>query len=285
MNDVTLRSTVNRWECDENAHMNVQFYFAKFDDADRVFRDRFALPSLTRAARLTRHVRYHREAAAGAMIEVRSAVVRRDGEPVAVRHRMTSEPGGMVTATALDTYRPDALLRISAGLQAPSADWEEISGARPRGLDIAPAGENDEAATRHRIATYHGVFHPRDFAADGYPLDRAFISCFTDAAPHIWWEGGIEPAWLQQNNFGRVAVEMKLTYGAMPQPGGVVSMDTAFLAVGNTTFTLRHTLTSGGRIVAYGELVSLMMDLDRRKAVPLPECAERMRQLAATGSR
>ena len=284
MNHVTLRSTVNTWGCDENAHMNVQFYFAKFDDADRVFRARFTLPSLSRKARLTRHVRYHREAAAAAMIEIRSAIVRRNGKPVAVRHLMTSEPDHLILATALDTYQPDALAQISADLQAPSVDWGEISDALPRGLHITPSREDDEASLRQRIATYHGVLHPRDFAADGHLLDRAIISCFTDAAPHTWWEGGIEPAWLQQNNFGRVAVEMKLTYGAMPQPGAVVSMETAFLAVGNTTFTLRHTLTSAGQIIAYGDLVSLMMDLDRRKAVPLPERADRMRQLAAAGS-
>nr|WP_306268237.1 acyl-ACP thioesterase [Pararhizobium sp. IMCC3301] len=282
MNEVTLRSTVNTWQCDENAHMNVQFYFAKFDDADRVFRDRFALPSLSRAMRLTRHVRYHREAAAAAMIEVRSAIVQRDGKPAAVRHQMTSEPGHAVIATALDTYQPDALAQISARLQVPTVDWDDISNALPRGLDIAPSGEDSDTSTRSGIATYHGVLHPRDFAADGHLLDRAVISCFTDAAPHAWAAGGIEPAWLQQNKFGRVAVEMKLTYGAVPKPGAIVSLETAFLAVGNTTFTLRHTLTSSGRIVAYGELVSLMMDLDLRKAVPLPERADQMRQLAAT---
>ena len=34
----TLFSFVNRWECDENDHLNVQFYFSRFDEADRQFR-------------------------------------------------------------------------------------------------------------------------------------------------------------------------------------------------------------------------------------------------------
>lgn len=34
----TLFSFVNRWECDENDHLNVQFYFSRFEEADRQFR-------------------------------------------------------------------------------------------------------------------------------------------------------------------------------------------------------------------------------------------------------
>ena len=30
---VTQRGFVNTWECDENEHLNVQFYFARFADA------------------------------------------------------------------------------------------------------------------------------------------------------------------------------------------------------------------------------------------------------------
>ena len=29
----TLKSYVNTWECDENDHLNVQFYFRFFEDA------------------------------------------------------------------------------------------------------------------------------------------------------------------------------------------------------------------------------------------------------------
>lgn len=280
MGYVTLRSTVNTWQCDENAHMNVQFYFAKFDDADRVFRSHFALPSLTGDARHTRHVRYHREAAAAAMLEVQSAIVLRNGEPVAVIHRMTNEPDRFVMATALDRYEPQAMERVSTTAQLPFVDWETITDALPRGLEGAPTSAPTNALARETVPTYSGVFHPKDFDADGDLLDRAYISCFTDGAPHSWWEGGIEPDWLKQNGFGRVAVELKLTYGVAPPQGSVVTMQTAFINVGKSTFTLRHTLTCEGDVVGYGEVVSLMMDLETRKAVPLPIRAQRMKDLA-----
>lgn len=280
MHHVTLLTSVNTWECDENAHMNVQFYFAKFDDANRIFCSQFPLSSLTRDHRLTRHVRYHREALAAAMIEIRSALVMQEGRSAGICHLMSNAADKTLMATALDTYRPDALAQISAGPDLPAIDWSEITEIHPRGLNISPASRSE--TSEHQTPTYSGILHPRDFAADGALLDRAYVSCFTDGAPHSWSTGGITPAFLNSNNFGRVAVELKLTYGATPKPGAVINMTTAFQNVGKTTFTVRHTLTSDGEIIACGDLVSLMMDLELRKAVALPVEADRMRQLAAT---
>ncbi len=280
MRHITLLTSVNTWECDENAHMNVQFYFAKFDDANRIFCDQFPLPALTRENQLTRHVRYHREAGAAAMIEIHSALVLQDGRVAAVCHFMTNAAENTLMATALDTYQAEALGTISADPDIPSVAWSEITDALPRGLTLSPVRQFDAGSERYQTPTYQGIFHPRDFAADGDLLDRAYVSCFTDGAPHSWLAGGITPEFLNHNNFGRVAVELKLTYGARVKPGAMVSMTTAFQQVGNTTFTVRHTLTSNGEVVGYGDLVSLMMDLNLRKAVALPAEAERMKQLA-----
>ncbi len=280
MRHLSLQTSANTWECDENAHMNVQFYFAKFDDANRIFCDRFPLAALSRSARLTRHVRYHREAYAAGMIEVRSALVLQEGCAAAICHFMINSAENTLLATALDTYQPHALDQVSTDLQIPSVSWSEISDARPRGLPLPPASASKDDANRTQSPTYQGIFHPADFAADGVLLDRAYVSCFTNAAPHSWSAGGITPEFLTRNNFGRVAVEMKLTYGTNVEPGAVAHMTTAFLNVGRTTFTVRHTLAAGSRIIAYCDLVSLMMDLDLRKAVALPPEADRMRQLA-----
>lgn len=280
MHHVTLQTSVNTWECDENAHMNVQFYFAKFDDANCIFFTQFPLFPLIKENRLTRHVRYHREAGAAAMIEIRSALVVRNGRATAICHTMSNVAENTIMATALDTYHSDALEQVFMNPDTPVIDWSDITEAQPRGLDISPATQSDAGSTHYQTPTYQGVLHPRDFAADGDLLDRAYISCFTDGAPHSWSAGGITPDFLNRNNFGRVAVELKLTYGATPQPGAVISMATAFQHVGKTTFTVRHTLVSNGVIIAYGDLVSLMMDLERRKAVPLPAEADRMRRLA-----
>src|SRR5690606_16110861 len=57
----TLFSSVNRWECDENDHLNVQFYFTRFEEADRQFRLLSGLSDALVGSRRVRHVRYHCE--------------------------------------------------------------------------------------------------------------------------------------------------------------------------------------------------------------------------------
>jgi acyl-CoA thioester hydrolase len=57
----TLFSFVNCWECDENDHLNVQFYLARFEEADRQFRLLSGLSDALAGARRARHLRYHEE--------------------------------------------------------------------------------------------------------------------------------------------------------------------------------------------------------------------------------
>ena len=70
----TLNSFVNRWECDENDHLNVQFYFSRFEEADRQFRLLCGLSETLVGARRVRHVRYHKELRTGDLITVHSSV-------------------------------------------------------------------------------------------------------------------------------------------------------------------------------------------------------------------
>lgn len=68
----SLKSFVNRWECDENDHMNVQFYWTKFQTAALHFRLAAGLDDLPETARSSRHVRYHSEVHAADPLVVRS---------------------------------------------------------------------------------------------------------------------------------------------------------------------------------------------------------------------
>ena len=70
----TLYSFVNRWECDENDHLNVQYYFSRFEEADRQFQLISGLNEALVGARRVRHVRYHKELRTGDLIVVRSAI-------------------------------------------------------------------------------------------------------------------------------------------------------------------------------------------------------------------
>ncbi len=112
----TLRAFVNTWECDENAHMNVQFYYDRFEVADLQFQALAGLEEAALGARGVRRVRYLSEMMASELILVRSAVVRNGPHPVTIVHQMSDPTSGRLTATALDGY-PSADPTVIANIE------------------------------------------------------------------------------------------------------------------------------------------------------------------------
>jgi len=106
-------------------------------------------------------------------------------------------------------------------------------------------------------------------------LTQFYIAGFTDGVPHIWDHIGITGSWLQKNNFGRVAVEMKLSILQPARVGAVLKLVSRSPRVGEKTITLVHQVVDmeTGSVYATGEVVGLIMDLEGRKALPIPEFA------------
>lgn len=101
----TLLSFVNTWECDENDHLNVQFYFSKFEEADRQFRMLTGFSEALVGARRVRHVRYHAELVAASLITVKSYVAFDGPHMLSVVHEMIEGSTGEICATAIDATR------------------------------------------------------------------------------------------------------------------------------------------------------------------------------------
>lgn len=272
------RGVVNTWECDENAHMNVQFYWAKFADADAHFLAMTGLGPNLIGPRRTRHVRYHKELRAGTGLVFTSFCAPDGPHPFAVVHEMREAETGVVAATALDGYYPppatiQALASKEAKYGGPTSDL-----AKPRAFAAPPSTlDVKEAAlfARGAAVTYRGRVLPSDCEADGGMGDRGYVARVTDAASHAWDLAGLTRALLDRSGAGRVAVEMKLTRGAPLVAGDLVHIVTGFLSVERTTFAMRHHLfeTRSGRPAAVVDVVALILDLGTRRSMPLPEIA------------
>ncbi len=274
----TLNSFVNTWECDENDHLNVQFYFAKIDEADRQFRFLTGLSDAVVGTRRVRHVRYHGELFAAALITVRSSVAFDGPHVLSVVHEMVDASSGRLAATVLDGYAPqprtaDALRKRFADVEAP---MQEL--AAPRSFDAAAAATTaaaDALLEAGAISVNRATVMPRDCTAEGRAEDRFLLGCFTDGAPHLWERTAMTRAWLEKNDYGRVAMEMKLSYGTVLKAGTPVHVVSGFTGVTRKTFSFRHHLfdSAAGRLAAVMDVSALVLDLEARKAVPLPDAA------------
>lgn len=276
----TLLSFVNRWECDENDHLNIQFYFGMFEEADRHFQLLSGFSDALAGPKRVRHVRFHRELRCGDLVRVTTGVVFDGPYMLTLVHEMFNSSSGELTATAIDGYAPSAA--SAKTLRARFRDFMEPmpAHAMPREIPASPASTklsleallNAEAILSHR-ATVLTCHHGTDNRAD----DRFAVSCANNASPHVWERTPLNQAYREANGLGRTAAETKLTWLSPLKAGDAVLVVSGVTAVQDKSFTLRHHLFESRtkRMAAVCDSVVLSMDLRDRKAVTFPEQARR----------
>lgn len=269
----TYRSFVNTWECDENNHWNVQFYFRAFQQAREVFLAETAGTEIPSAPELF-HVRYLQELSAAQSILIRSGVIGIGEFAGWLVHLLENSETGELCATCLD--RSKAQSNFTGGL-----DPSHISRAMPRGVKSNMAAPDESAALLadgSAIVSHKSVVRPFEVDHHGDLLFHAIISRFTDCASHVWTHAGLTTAWLEQNQCGRVAVETKLTRLANVQVGSPLRIVSRVADRADKSFAIVHQLENlaTGKPVAHGEVRCVVMDLTKRRVIALPHVMKRI---------
>ena len=271
---VTLNQFVNIWECDENDHMNVQFYYAKFDDAGQIFAVCNGLETAL-GKRIGRHVRYHSELRGGAQIRILSSLVGGGDSNIGpqsgcyVQHVMQDCDSGRLAATALDWHEGaarTAYARIIDLLDMKAAP-RALKAPADRGIRQAPA--------KPEAAVSRGILHPALCDAQGIARDQAYIGAVSDAASHAWDRIGVSTEWLNTHGFGRVAVEMRLCVHSPMRLGELYQLQLAFTGVQSRAFTKRYDFFDlrDGRHIAFLETAAMILNHTTRRSEPLPDFA------------
>ncbi|RST87087.1 thioesterase [Aquibium carbonis] len=262
----THRSFVNTWECDDNAHMNVQFYFKRFDEAAR-FLAGMNGGDMAGPLPRTRHVRYHAELHAGGITRTLSAIVA-DGRFAGYTvHLLEDIETGRVAATALDA--PTGI--PAAGNQVRESDVEQ---ALPRGVDAAPSLPMPprEVLALGGLVSSRTIVQPMQCDAVGELLAQGFVGRLSDAAAHVWEVAGVGIARLRELGYGRVALEMKLTHHQPAKAGDALLIHSHAVPTGGKALQLHHEITrfADGAPVATAQVVAVILDLTTRKSVAMP---------------
>lgn len=272
---VTRRELVNRWECDENDHWNIQFYVRSFEQASEIAAIKSGAGEVPAGRPRMIHVRYHRE-----MMESRGVVtsVARIGDGPfagAIVHAITDAESGVLSATALETPVPfDAGNAIYPGL--PEITAAEAEPAMPRGVPAGPDPAEDTEAMLRRgkaIESHCGVVRVHETNIEREILATAVVSRFSDGATHVWNHAGVLPHWLRENGHGRVAVEMKIGMLEAAREGDPLRLVSWAFDPQGKTFALRHQMENmkTGQIVATGYVRCLVLNHQTRRAVALPD--------------
>ncbi len=259
---ITHKSFVNSWECDENVHLNVQFYWKRFDQAAEIFQHS---EGLKQQRWTSRHVRYHAELGMSANTLVRSACVADSNSLV---HQLYGAGGEVLSASAVDQFADP--------FEAPNAQVKTVpDAALPRSLQTEPLlveNTKDILEDHNGVLSHLSKITPSECDGDGTLLDENHISRFSDAAGHFWHHMGIDRSWMQKQNLGSVAVEMMATRHALPKAGMITEITSWIDQVNEKTFSFRHQVHDrvSKNVLYSGAVTALMMDLTTRKAIVLP---------------
>ena len=298
----TFRGTVNTWECDEVGHMNVQFYVARASDAAFYLRHALGLaPSQVRSegramVALEEHIRFHRELRAGDIMHMRSRPVElRDRTLVSV-HELFNSGTGETSATIvavsghfdlekrkLIPWSAEARNRAAPYLGPLPAHAEPRGVAREKRLpDMTLADAADF------IEIYRGAVMPWECDDFGHMNSRFYMARFSDGAGHLWQALGFDKRSMMEMRRGTVVLEIRLNYIREVRSGAMLVARSTLTGLEGKTLTFTHFMFDAetGALVATGEAIAIMLDLDARKTVAFTDeerarLASQIREVAA----
>lgn len=282
----TCRGFVNTWECDENDHYNVQFYFAKKSEADAHFRLHLGLEPSNRPADNTHvrvrqdHVRFHSELRAADTFAIKTGIVDSGEADLTVFHTMTKS-NGELAATMVATWEhvdaqsgapvewandmkekaahfrvdlPETAVRRSADRRAPYPD-----------VTLEELDDHDT------LTVYRGLVLPAECDELGHMTARYHIARSSDGAGHFWNGFGFNSGVLQEQNRGSVVLEYLLTYCWPFEAGDPIEVKSFVRSVGPKTISFSHFLFDRrtGRLNAIADPTAVLFDQTARKAIEL----------------
>jgi acyl-CoA thioester hydrolase len=285
----TYATAVNTWQCDENDHLNVQFYTEFGHEASQHLMTSLGLGRRAQAAAglsvrvHSDHIRYLREFRVIDPVAVRSAPVEIGEDHLVVYHEIRNSGDDAIASTIRRRIESDRPWPAPFRKAAEAAKVELPAAAKPRGIG-GEALPDLSLADAHRVGlTEVGRCTVKPFECDenGEMLPRHQTGRYSDGAPILWNHMGFDRAGMQQRQEGSVVVEMMQYYRRPLSPGDAVIVMSGLAGHSDKIVRLAHFLFEAetGMLAACAEAVGVKFDQKVRKVMTFSE--EERARLAA----
>jgi acyl-CoA thioester hydrolase len=271
----TFSTAVNTWQCDENDHLNVQFYTEFGHEASAHLLASLGLgPRAQRAAGLNLgvahdHVRYLREFRIIDPVAVFSAPVGLGEHDLVAYHEIRSAADGAVAATVCRQIVCDKPWPPLFRSRAEAARIALPEAARPRsvGKRSLPDLKLAEAPRTGLVEVGRTVVAPAECDERGEFLPHHQFGRYSDAAPFLWNHLGFDRAAMQDRQEGTIMVEMLNRYLRPLHAGDLVVVMSGLAAFTDKVLTFTHFLFEAetGMLAACAEAVGMKFDQKVRK--------------------
>ncbi len=277
----TFSTAVNTWQCDENDHLNVQFYTEFGHEASSHLLASLGLgPRAQRAAGIAAsvvddHVRYLREFRVVEPVEVHSAPVEVGERHLVAYHEVRNPAGGHIAATIRRRIVSAAPWPAEVRARAEAARVELPAAAKPRSvgkLDLPDLSLVDAAGTG-LIEVGRTQITPDECDEKGEFLPRHQFGRYSDGAPVLWNHLGFDRAAMQDRQEGSVVVEMLNHYRRPLHAGDLVVTMSGLAHFTDKILTFTHFLfeAESGTLAACAEAVGMKFDQKVRKIMTFSE--------------
>ena len=277
------RSAVNKWECDENGHLNVRYFFAKTQQGLAHLLAELGLTPAVLAAKnvkpkfVTQHIRLHREILQGVPLTLRGALIaHNDTELVLyseIRHTQDETLFASVTTTLqivdANTGTPQSVDISAAISRIEVPEQGQIRSLHPESkpsLSIADARDVGYAETARGIAMSEECDRTDEME------NFQYAGHIADAIPNFMStiQSVEELALRSAGELGGAVVEIRVDYYAPLAPGkrfvilsGLRSFTAKTMRISHLFFDL-----DSNRLVLHSQGIAVALDLKARRAVP-----------------
>jgi acyl-CoA thioester hydrolase len=272
---LTFATAVNTWQCDENDHLNVQFYTEFGHEASAHLLAQLGLgPRAQRAQDLTLstvedHVRYLREFRLIDAVEVLSAPIEVGEHHLVAYHEVRNSADGSVASTIRRRIVCDRPWPAAFRIRAEAARATLPDTARPRSVgtlalpDLALA----DASLGGLIEIGRTVVKPEECDEAGAFLPRHQFGRYSDGAPMLWNHLGFDRTAMQDRQEGSVVVEMLQHYRGSLRAGDLAVVMSGLADFSDKVLKFTHFLFEAetGKLAACAEAVGMKFDQKVRK--------------------
>jgi len=271
--------SVNRWECDENDHLNVRFFAQKVHQAVDIF-TREVAGEVAEPVRITaQHIRFVAEARMATPLRVDCGLLSVGDTGWDVLALMVNHQSGTPVAGFVSRVERCGLADVPPPATVEAPDW-----AVPRGIDPDnpfPPPADLESAFRMGFQTMgRGVIGTEECDAAGRLNPHACIGRISDGMPNLWAFTADEgtAAARGSGSHGGAALEYRLTVHRPLAAGDVFRHVSGIRAIGNKTQHMVHLLWNETRseLAATAEAIGVAMDLSTRRAIPVSAARRRV---------
>jgi len=271
----TYATAVNTWQCDENDHLNVQFYTEFAQEASAHLLVALGLGRHARAAqslsvRATEdHIRYLREFRVLDPVEVRSAPVEIGARYLLLHHEVRHRGTGVLAATLRrriesDTPWPEAFSKsVNAACVVPAPPSRPPSA----GTMVLPDIRLADAAGYGLVEVGRSLVKPVECDETGAMMPRHQTGRYSDGAPMLWNHMGFDRAAMQDRHEGSVVLEMLQQYRRPLQAGDATVLMSGLAGFSDKIVKLVHFLFDAetGTLAASAEAIGVKFDQQARK--------------------